>query len=72
MAEVILVRAGSMHLEGAELVGVVLSAGGIHPVEGVESVAVKTLSFGRVVDVNMDLFPLKSWPQSKLQLKTWR
>lgn len=72
MAEVILVRASGVHLEGAELVRVVLSAGGIQPVEGAESVAVEALSIGRVVDVNVDVFPLKSRPQSKLQLKPWR
>lgn len=69
MVEVILVRAGSEHLEGAELVRVVLSDGGIHPIKSAESVAVETLSVGRVVDMNTHTFPLKSRPQSKLQLK---
>lgn len=72
MAEVILVRAGGVHLNRAELVRVILPAGGIHPIKGAEPMAVETFSLGRVVDVNMDLFPLKGWPQSKLQLKPWR
>lgn len=70
MAEVILVRAGGVHVEGAELVGVVLSAGRIHPLQCAESVTVEALSLGRVVDVNVDLFPLKSRPKLKLQLET--
>lgn len=70
MAEVILVRATGVHLERAELVRIVLSACGIHPVQSVEPVTVELLSLSRVVRVNMDLFPLKSRPQLKLQLKT--
>lgn len=72
MAEVILVRAGTVHLQGAELVRVVLFASGIHPIKDAESVTFEALFLGRVVDVNVDLFSLKSWPQSKLQLKIWR
>lgn len=72
MAEVILVRACDLHLKGAELVRVILSASGIHPIEDAESVAAETLPLRRVVNMNVDLFPLKSRTQSKLQLKTWR
>lgn len=66
VAEVILVRACHVHLQRAELIRVVLSTSGIDPVEGAETVAIKPSPLSWVVDVNMDLFPLKSWPKSKL------
>lgn len=66
MAKVILVRAGRVHLEGAEHVRVVLSDGRIHPIKSAESVAVETLSVGRIVDMNMHTLSLESRPKSKL------